>query len=108
MKPCHQCKRHIRDLHCPFCGADHSAQVESELASAETSSARGGKGLTRAALMLGAAVALGACDNASNEALYGGPPMDATVQDGGTGDSSNIALYGAPPMDGGSQDGSAG
>lgn len=99
---CSGCKRHVREALCVFCGTTN------ELAPAPAR--RAAKGLTRAALVLGAAVSVAACGDdevdlpdattqedatTAADAAYGAPPMDAEAgMDAPTGPD---AAYGGPP-----------
>ncbi len=116
---CNGCGRHVRDAECPFCGAENTIPQVPEARSQVT-------GLTRAALVLGATVAVSACSSTATtddagmdsgpevvdasmgvDAAYGGPPLEdggpgdaATAQDAGQ-DAGAIAAYGGPPVDAG-------
>ena len=95
---CAGCTRHIRNAErrCPFCGSEREA-------TAEPAALDGTLRLSRAALMVGTALALGACT--STAAAYGGPPnsgsesvqrpvYDAAADDDATANA--VAIYGAP------------
>lgn len=97
---CVACHRHIRRNTCDFCGH------ENDFAPAPLRGTTLGAG-TRAALVLGTAIALGACQSdakdpepTAEDAAYGGPPMD----DGGppVEDATPPGLdaaYGGPPIE---------
>jgi hypothetical protein len=87
---CSACKRHIRDAQCPFCGTANTITP--------APARRVTKGLTRAAIVLGAAVSVGGCGD-----------EDTTNADASVADTSIAvdAAYGAPP-DGGEADAETG
>lgn len=120
LHPCPQCARHVlhSETRCPFCGLGLGAM------SAEAPMV---PRVARAALVLGAALALGACDESTQRnptnnppqqpnindpnavaPVYGGPPSpegtptppQPTVADSGAAASepvAPVAIYGAPP-----------
>src|SRR5689334_22192724 len=51
--PCHRCRRHVRDVRCPFCAATNVAP--------RPAPKRSTRGLTRAAIVLSAAVGATGC-----------------------------------------------
>lgn len=104
---CSDCQRHVRELPCPFCGGEQSTAVLARPANA--------RGLSRAALVMTAALAgtaamaCGSDDDGERvedgglssgaAPVYGAPaPLeDAAIDD----DATTGALYGGPPADGG-------
>lgn len=119
LSPCGACGRHVRatDDLCPFCDAPFTAPPRAPVRRVPRAS------LTRAAVVLGAALAASGCGGGGNDpgaqrALYGGPPPDRQQQtqgdetsdadgtgdadpdgaDDGPPDESMVMPYGAPSL----------
>ncbi len=95
---CDECARHVREVEaaCPFCGAARSASDE------DTPSPEGPTRLSRAAILLAGAMAMGACDRnplAREPAIvqpYGAPPNPPTPD---VLEPAIAQPYGVPPFD---------
>lgn len=98
--PCVGCARHVRasESACPFCHAPFVTAALPEIPST--------RGLSRAAMLLGATLSLTACPRREREvaAVYGAPPPP-TLRDASLGDAArrNPNAPPRPPQDDGNQ-----
>jgi hypothetical protein len=95
---CDECARHVREVEaaCPFCGAARSASEE------DTPSPEGPTRMSRAAILLAGAMAMGACDRnpfAREPTIvqpYGAPPNPPTPD---VLEPAIAQPYGVPPFE---------
>lgn len=98
--PCVGCARHVRasESSCPFC---HAPCITAALPEVPLT-----RGLSRAAMLLGATLSLAACPRREREmaAVYGAPPPPA-LRDAGPRDAARLNPNAPPrpPQDNGNQ-----